>query len=499
MLAAASDARERSYEATTAFETAFACASGDLWHDSFEVWSPELGQRATSIRHLLGRYAPPTGERGDLELMRCRACACDVPSACVTNMPCRQMRLLKGAQRDGLSARTRWHHRNMQLRAVKEAATWLNVPSISFQPASVRGDYLAFFRDAVLNRLYNDFDQVMDGREWPPGANALSMAGVRRADNFAATVAQAAADGVPGHVIETGVWRGGLSFIAAKTLEVLGDRGASRRVYIADSFAGIPAAPKDGRTYGSQDRIAHKLGTGSLRTTTDGVQHVTAVSDILNNNSMEWVQRDARRFRLKSSRLRFVPGYFNVSLKALVAEEPDVAFSVVRLDGDTYFSTWDAITVLYPRLSPGGFLLIDDFIGWVGCQQAIMDYRKEHKIAEPLTLIPHRFGEEHIGAYWRKGFEGSERADWANATCISSDAALGSNSVVDRVLPSDMYLPSQLTVLTKADIAPDSPIRSAVMYPQSGPALLGLADKGDAVHRCVDAGVAPIEFKGHAQ
>ena len=41
------------------------------------------------------------------------------------------------------------------------------------------------------------------------------------------------------------------------------------------------------------------------------------------------MQRDARRFRLKGSRLRFVPGFFNTSLPRLVAEEPDVRFAVV--------------------------------------------------------------------------------------------------------------------------------------------------------------------------
>ena len=50
----------------------------------------------------------------------------------------------------------------------------------SFASPSTRNDYLAFYRDAVLNRLYNDFPFVMDGRKWPPSGAALSMSGVRR-------------------------------------------------------------------------------------------------------------------------------------------------------------------------------------------------------------------------------------------------------------------------------------------------------------------------------
>ena len=400
-------------------------------------------------------------------------------------MPCRH---LLNTQKVG----TAKHTADVHLRFAVEVIRWLNVHSASFQASTGHGDELAFFRDAVLNRLFNDFDQVMDGSVWPPGAAAMSMAGVRRADNFAAAIARAVGDGVPGNVIETGVWRGGLSFLAAKTLEVLGGREQPvplRRMYICDSFQGIPAVPKHtGRHYSEQDKIAHKLGTGNLRTTSDGVSTVTSVSDVLNNNSLVRVQRDARRFRLRSAGLRWVPGIFNESLKQLVAEEPEVRFSVVRLDGDTYFSTWDAIDVLYPRLSPGGYLIIDDFTAWSGCRDAIMDYRRKHAIKEPLTLIPHRYGEEHIGAYWRRGFAGSTLAEQRKATCMMPSA--------DQLAftPSDAYLPSELALLTKADIDPSSPARSAVMYPHSGVPLLSLETLGDPVHRCVDRGVQPHDF-----
>ena len=74
---------------------------------------------------------------------------------------------------------------------------------------ALRSEYLGFFRDTVLNGVYNPHDALTDGHDWPPNSLALSMAGQRRLDSFAALVATAVEDGVPGHVIETGVWRGG--------------------------------------------------------------------------------------------------------------------------------------------------------------------------------------------------------------------------------------------------------------------------------------------------
>jgi hypothetical protein len=47
---------------------------------------------------------------------------------------------------------------------------------------------------------------------------------------------------------------------------------------------------------------------------------------------------------------------------------------VLRLDGDLYSSTTDALTHLYPRLSAGGFLIVDDYL-LPGCRRAVHDSR----------------------------------------------------------------------------------------------------------------------------
>ena len=69
----------------------------------------------------------------------------------------------------------------------------------------------------------------------------------------------------------------------------------------------------------------------------------------------------------------------------------------MRLDGDMYESTIQAIEPLYPKLSPGGFCIIDDFGSHASqAGQAVHDYRAEHGITDEIVQI------DEFGAYWRK-------------------------------------------------------------------------------------------------
>lgn len=269
-----------------------------------------------------------------------------------------------------------------------------------------RAQTLALFRDVVLNRVYNPHVGIMDGKAWPPEANALSMAGQRRLDSFSALVATAVEDGISGDLIETGVWRGGASFVAAKTLELLGERAFGRRVYLADSFRGIPR----------QDEYM-PAGGGATLTALSGQDRRAHTLRILNNNSADRVRQSAALLGLDSSRLEIVEGYFNNSLPQLLAATPDVQFAVVRLDGDTYKSTYETIRLLYPRLAAGGFLIVDDYLDWASCRRAVDEYRDAYNVTEEMILVPHLPSERTNGAYWRK------RAESASAHSMTICAA----------------------------------------------------------------------------
>jgi O-methyltransferase len=60
-----------------------------------------------------------------------------------------------------------------------------------------------------------------------------------------------------------------------------------------------------------------------------------------------------------------------------------------------YESTQDALSNLYPRLSAGGFCVIDDY-NLPGCRAAVDEFRSAQRIVEPMIEI------DHGGRYWRK-------------------------------------------------------------------------------------------------
>ena len=201
----------------------------------------------------------------------------------------------------------------------------------------VKSLYLELFRNSILNIHYMNWDSN-DGSGWPTTSekapsNAVSMAGKRRIDNFAHIVAQVIHDKIPGHVIETGCWRGGASFMAAKVIELLGE-SKERKVYMADSFSGIPKVEKGTRF--NIDMSAHTIS-------------------ILKDNSVERVRNDSIKFGVAQG-VNFVVGFFNVTLPALVHDEPNLRFSVLRMDGDTYDASKLALDTLYDRVSPGNII-----------------------------------------------------------------------------------------------------------------------------------------------
>jgi hypothetical protein len=90
--------------------------------------------------------------------------------------------------------------------------------------------------------------------------------------------------------------------------------------------------------------------------------------------------------------VEFVEGYFNETLPTLRGRP----WSVVRLDGDTYEATWVGLDSLYPGLSAGGYLIIDDYGLIPECHAAVHDFRREHEITEPIEKI------DFNGIRWRK-------------------------------------------------------------------------------------------------
>jgi hypothetical protein len=204
---------------------------------------------------------------------------------------------------------------------------------------------------------------VWDLPPWP-----LTMIGPGRLNNVEACVRDAIESGVPGDVIEAGVWRGGTTILMRGVLRAYGV--ADRAVYVADSFEGLP--PPDADRYPADDGLDLHLWPGLAV----GVDEVRA---------------NFTRFDLLDDQVVFVKGWFRDSLPRL----RDHRWAVIRLDGDRYESTTDALDNLYPGLSPGGWLIVDDY-EIPACRRAVDDYRDRNAISEPIQEI------DWTGICWQK-------------------------------------------------------------------------------------------------
>jgi O-methyltransferase len=108
--------------------------------------------------------------------------------------------------------------------------------------------------------------------------------------------------------------------------------------------------------------------------------------------SLDEVRANYERYGLLDERVRFVQGWFRDTLPACPVDR----LAVLRLDGDLYESTFVALDTLYPKLSPDGYVIIDDY-ALATCNAAVDDYRAEHGIENELVRI------DWTGVYWRKG------------------------------------------------------------------------------------------------
>lgn len=223
-------------------------------------------------------------------------------------------------------------------------------------------------RGLELVHQYHANEQVPEVGSLTQPPSAETMIGRKRLDNIQLCVDDVIARGVPGDLLEAGVWRGGAVIFMRALLEAHGDE--HRLVWAADSFEGLPR-PSD--EYRADAGDAHWKAS----------QLAVSLPD---------VQDNFRRYGLLDDRVRFLQGWFKDTLPTAPVER----LAVLRLDGDMYQSTTDVLTSLYPKLSPGGYLIVDDYGAIEQCRMAVHDYRDEHGITEPIEPV------DWTGVYWKR-------------------------------------------------------------------------------------------------
>lgn len=180
---------------------------------------------------------------------------------------------------------------------------------------------------------------------------------------------------VPGEFVECGVWRGGMVIFMASFVQAF---NLSRTVWGFDSFMGVPS-----RSSGLRDKAHDRLPFLHLAV------------------SQAQVDSHVRQFGL-TRHVRLVAGWFNRSI-TLTGQQAALrrrGIALLRVDGDLYSSTMQVLVRLYPLVSRGGWVVLDD---WAvpEARAAIGDYRRAHNITEPITFhtgLPMRYAV----ARWQK-------------------------------------------------------------------------------------------------
>jgi O-methyltransferase len=207
------------------------------------------------------------------------------------------------------------------------------------------------------------------GADWP--SRAHTMIGFARLRNLRRLIIQILRDNIGGDLIETGAWRGGACIYMRAILAVHGIK--NRRVWVADSFEGLPPPNPD-----------------EFPADSDSQLHNVRLLKI----SLDEVKNNFAKYNMLDEQVVFLKGWFKDTLPTAPIE----SLALLRLDGDMYESTIQALDALYHKVARGGFVIVDDYT-LPSCRAAIEDFRARHKIADAVQDI------DGFSMFWQKATE----------------------------------------------------------------------------------------------
>jgi O-methyltransferase len=174
---------------------------------------------------------------------------------------------------------------------------------------------------------------------------------------------------IDGDIVECGVWRGGSSMLAALALREL---GAERRIWLFDTYEGMPQPSSRDRQW-SGERAADRL----------------AVQERIPGAVNDWAFATLDDVRRQMASLDYPPELLNFvkgRVEELIPLQCPAKIALLRLDTDWYESTLHELEHLWPRLSVGGVLIIDDYGHWQGAREAT----DEFFAAQGITVLLNR-------------------------------------------------------------------------------------------------------------
>ena len=269
--------------------------------------------------------------------------------------------------------------RDRYLRLLKRTVANLLYPELELQVA-----FLASGRDGLrgiaLQRHLRDIGErdadalrdlearKLEGRLW--GSFSHTMIGLMRLNNIERCAERVFADRIEGDFLEAGVCRGGAA-ILMRALQVAHGE-AHRKTWLVDSFQGVPPSTAEAdRRYDTELEEAKQPWLACDEKT---------------------VREHFARYDLLDGHVEFVAGWLEETLPGA----PIGPLAILRIDVDLYSATANCLDLLYDRVVPGGFVIVDDYGYLECCRDAVDDFRARRGIAEPIERI------DYSGIFWRK-------------------------------------------------------------------------------------------------
>lgn len=256
---------------------------------------------------------------------------------------------------------------------------WAQKKQMISEAEPSRNQYLELLLHCLTGTIYKDKPLEVLGQkefnpkirerglDWP--SKAHTMIGIKRLTNVRMLTESIIGNDVPGDLVETGVWRGGASIMMRGVLSAY--KVKDRKVWLADSFEGLPA-PNPEEYPADEGEVFHKYEELSV--------------------SLEQVKRNFEVYGLLDDQVMFLKGWFKDTLPSA----PIKKLALLRLDGDLYESTIQALEALYDKLSVGGYVIVDDYHVVKGCKEAVHDFCSVRGFSPKLREI------DGVGVYWKK-------------------------------------------------------------------------------------------------
>jgi len=176
--------------------------------------------------------------------------------------------------------------------------------------------------------------------------------------------------GVPGDVVECGVWKGGSAMLMAHTLFKM--QNTSRKIYLYDTFAGM-----------SKPTEKDVLISDGLPTMEEWKKQQKNNYNTWAFSPLEEVQNNMRKTGYPGDNIIYVKGKVEDTIPGTIPSQ----IAILRLDTDWYESTYHELKYLFPLLSHGGVVIIDDYGHFAGAREAVDTYFKENSISMLLSRI----------------------------------------------------------------------------------------------------------------